>query len=424
MKKIVFVCQVFYPDATSTSQLFTALFAEMAGKEAEIEILSGFPSAQGQSEPIRPPRYEVYKGIKIHRLGLRIDLKKNLMSRGLAYMSFLIATAWKLLWMKKPDILFGVTNPPILAPMLWFLSKIKKLPYQYMVLDQYPDGLIALGMNPRSLVARFWMWLNRLAYRRAEKMVVLGRDMTTLLTTKYDVDEKNIDYIPHWSAVELEEPMPIEECKMVDDLGLRDKFIVQYSGNMGLWHDMECLVRAAQLCEDDPSIHFLFVGNGARRQGAVDLAEELGVKNITWHDFVPLEQLRESLSSCDVALISLRAGFEGVAVPSKLYGILASGRAIIAQVPPGTEVALTLDENECGLSVDPEDTEGLAAAVRELAADHARTKQYGEASFAAYRDKYRLDQALVAFRECWGLPAGGAPGEQADPADQPASAAS
>jgi colanic acid biosynthesis glycosyl transferase WcaI len=409
MKRILFVSQVFYPDTTSTSQLFTSMFAEMRREGHEITVLCTFPSGR-EGRDRRLPRRESYKGIEIRRLGFRIDHKKNLINRTLSYAGFLIPTFLNLLFGRKPHVLLGVTNPPFLAQVLWLMSLIRGLKYQYMILDAYPESLIALGMSARSLTARVWFGLNRLAYRKAEKIIVLGRDMTTLVTDNYGVPEDRIVYIPHWSAVEAPEPLPIEESSMIDRLGLRDRFVVQYSGNMGRWHDMKIFVRAAKILEDDPSIHFLFIGDGARRAEAVALAEELKVSNLTWHEFVPLEQVQESLSSCHISLISLRAGFEGVAVPSKLYGILMSGRAIVAQVPLETETAFAVEEDDCGIVVPPDDLDGLIAAIRELAADRERTARYGRNAFRAYQTKYTQKQAIRSFSELWQLdmPADGA----------------
>ena len=133
---------------------------------------------------------------------------------------------------------------------------------------------------------------------------------------------------------------------------------------------------------------------------------------------MPLEQLRESLSTCHVALISLREGFEGVAVPSKLYGILASGRAIIAHVPRESEVAYVVEEERCGLVVDPGDADGVRTAILDLAADPERVQEMGERAFEAYCTKYRQEQAIRAFRDLWRLPEPSAN----TPCDAPASA--
>ncbi|MBV9281465.1 MAG: glycosyltransferase, partial [Chloroflexi bacterium] len=115
------------------------------------------------------------------------------------------------------------------------------------------------------------------------------------------------------------------------------------------------------------------------------------------------DQLGETLASCDLALISMRAGLEGVAVPSKLYGILASGRPILAQVPRESEVAYAVEEEQCGIVVDPGDVDGLVEAIRALAADTDLLSRMGANALSAYRSKYTIDRAAVSFRELWEL---------------------
>jgi glycosyltransferase involved in cell wall biosynthesis len=120
-------------------------------------------------------------------------------------------------------------------------------------------------------------------------------------------------------------------------------------------------------------------------------------------DFLPREQLSRSLVNCDAALISLRAGLEGVAVPSKLYGILAAGRAVVAQVPSGSEVALAIVDADCGFVVQPGDAQGLAIAIRGLATDRQVTADMGKRARDAYLSTYTIENAAENFVTIWGL---------------------
>jgi glycosyltransferase involved in cell wall biosynthesis len=334
--------------------------------------------------------------------------KRSLFHRVLAHAAFLSHVAWRLLWTRKPDLIFSVTNPPFMAWVLRFVSLFRGFRYQYMILDMYPDGLVGLGhLRPGSLTVRLWHSLNRLAYRRAATIAVLGRDMRPRLVANYDLPPEKITYIPHWSSVECKEPLGFAEPPLAGDPNYRGAFVVQYSGNMGLWHDMDTLVRAAERLKDEPAIRWVMIGGGIRRAGAEALSRRLGLSNVAWHDFVPPEKLRASLASCHAALICLRAGLAGVAVPCKYYGILASGRPVIAQVPADSEIGLAVREEGCGVVVAPNDVEGLAAAVRRLAADPEAAAQMGRNAFRAYQTKYTLEQAAQNFRALWGLPLGG-----------------
>ncbi|MFB3892652.1 MAG: glycosyltransferase family 4 protein [Phycisphaerae bacterium] len=398
MKELVFICLPYWPDPQSTSQLFGDLFSRLARcGDFRIKVLCGFPSRRPGTNPALPRRQSV-DGVEIVRCGFNIDGKKNLLSRFLVYASFLAGVGIRLLSVGCRSVVMGVTNPPFLGNLLWLRSLLGRFSYHYFLLDVFPDALERMGrIRQGGIIGRTWRFFNKLCYRRAERTVVLGRDMAAMLRRDYGLDAGRIAYVPHWSVMEVARPRPFDGNPLAAELGLKDKFVVQYSGNMGLWHDMDILVKAAHELRSRPDIHFLFIGGGMRRRAAEELSRSLGLTNITWLNFVPKERLPESLSCCHASIISLRAGLSGMAVPCKLYGILASGRAVIGHVPADSEVGLAVTEENCGLVIPPGDLNSLVAGIRELAADRVLTEEMGRRAFAAYQAKYTLEQAVRAF---------------------------
>jgi colanic acid biosynthesis glycosyl transferase WcaI len=396
--QVTLACQVFYPDAQSTSQLLTDLLERLSQtQEFDLTVLCGFPSAlRAHDGPVT--REETWNGIRVVRCGLRVDAKRSFFSRLLSYVSFLAHAGWKLLWSPRRSLILGVTNPPFMGILLWLVSRLRPLRYCYNLQDLHPDGLFVTGtMKPGSPASRLWVWLNGLAYRRAEKLLVLGRDMIPIVRQRYRVPEDRFVYVPHWSAAAPERALSFEES-LAPELGLAGKFVVQYSGNMGLWHDMKTLVRAAASLRADDSIRFLFIGGGRARAAAEALAGELQATNIVWRDFVPRSQLDRSLACCHVSLVSMLAGLEGVAVPCKIFGTLASGRPVIAQVPARSEVAMMVEEENCGFVVEPGNPEAVVNAILRLKNDPDLAAQMGARGFAAYHAKYTLDKAVGTFR--------------------------
>lgn len=394
-KSIIFSCQVYWPDDQSTSQLFTSVMEGLARKGYEVRVFCGFPD---KSIEINVPRREIHNGVAIERLGFRLSSKKSYLNRGVSYATYMAHLFPKLLFAATGSRFFAVTNPPFLAWILALSSFIRRQPFTFMFLDLHPEGLIALGsLSERNWYVRLWQYLNGLSYRRADKLIVLGRDMIPILSKKYGLETKVFKYVPHWSASESKEPMPFSSSKFPKIWGVSNSFVVQYSGNMGLWHDIETFVMAAKRLEAHQDIQFIFVGGGMRKKRALDLARDIGVTNIHWKEFVPLSDLSESLAGCHLALISLNQNLEGVAVPCKLYGILASGRPTIAQVPAKSEVAMTVLENCCGLVIEPGDVEGLADAIYKLSKDTESVGKMSSAAFRAYSKKYRIKNAVNAF---------------------------
>jgi glycosyltransferase involved in cell wall biosynthesis len=406
LRHIVFLSLDFYPDDQAASQLFSDLLVAVRrdAPNARITVLCGFPMGGATGVSSTVPRHEFLEGVEILRCGFQVQSKQRLLHRATLYGSFLLHAGWKLLRLGSGTLVFGVTSPPFGAHLLWITSRLAGFRYQYMFLDIYPEALFSLGrLQPSSLLARCWIVLNGVSYRRASKVAVLGRDMIPLLQRQYAIPRDRIVYIPHWSPTELGCPSSFSENSLARQLGLQSQFVVQYSGNMGLLHDIDALVRAADLLREDQTIHFLFIGKGRRRAAAEQLARDLDLSNITWLDFMPRERLQETLACCHAALISLREGMEGVAVPSKLYGILASGRAVLAQAPHESEIARVVEEERCGVVVEPGDVAGLANAIRSLASDPAQVEEMGARAFEAYQTKYTLKTAVAAFERLWGL---------------------
>ncbi|MGI8824413.1 MAG: glycosyltransferase family 4 protein [Chloroflexota bacterium] len=395
----MFVCLDFYPDDQAASQLFTDLMVRLAQRGTKITVLCGFPMGVPRNSGADIRRHETLAGISIHRCGFHIKNKHRLAGRAVLYGSFLVHAAWKLLGVNRETFVFGVTSPPFCAHLLWATSRLAGFRYGYMFLDLFPEALIALGkLSPRSPLTRAWKHLNGVSYRSAARLGVLGRDMIPVLRSAYGIDAWRVRYIPHWSAAEVSRPVSFRENDLARRLGLDDKFVVQYSGNMGLLHDIDALVRAADQLRDDARIHFLFIGKGRRRQAAEELTRELGLRNVTWLTFVPRDQLNETLSCCHAALVSLRASMEGVAVPSKLYGILAFGRPVVAQVPAASEIAMVIREEGCGLVAVPGDVEELASAIRTLSSSPMLAEEMGARAFAAYQRAYTVEHAVSAFQ--------------------------
>jgi len=257
---------------------------------------------------------------------------------------------------------------------------------------------VALGLLKKACWAnQIWRWRVRSALLDAERVIVNGRDMAERIRFDYCVPAGKIVYAPNWSphhGCGIIEP---EASRLWRDLGLDGKFVVQYAGNMGLWHDVDTIVRAAHLLRQQHDVVFLMVGGGMRRAAAEKLSVSLGLRNVIWLPHQPRHALDDVLSCCQAALISLRAGLEGVAVPCKLYGIMAAGRPVIAQVPARSEVALTVQEEACGIVVPTGDAQALATAIRYLHQDRAAANQMGVRAFGAYIAKYSLQPALEKY---------------------------
>ncbi|MBE2205419.1 MAG: glycosyltransferase family 4 protein [Chthoniobacterales bacterium] len=394
-RRLTLFCQVFYPDEQSTAQLFSDWTAALVGRGWDVRVVCGYPP---KPEGTPPPSRENWKGVEIRRVGLRCDFKRSLIHRATHYAAYLAGAVWEL-FQEPKRLALVVTNPPFLPIVASFVRKIRGGRYAVEIQDLYPDGLVAVGKLSEGLVARWWRWLNRMAFDGAEFTAVLGRDMRERLLSAYALEPGSVTVLPHWSPVEVAEPGVFEASELIHRHKLEKAFVVQYSGNMGLWHDIEQIVHAAKWLQGESGIHFLMIGAGMRRTAAESLAKKEGLQNMTWLPFLPKQELADSLSACHVALISQREGLEGIAVPCKLYGILASGRCVIGAVPENSETARVLREENCGVQVPPGDARALAEAIKSLSRNPDSVVRMGAGARSAYKRLYTLEAALDRFED-------------------------
>jgi glycosyltransferase involved in cell wall biosynthesis len=411
----VIITQVFYPDSQATSQLLSALAQALATPSKQrptplhIEVLSSYPS-NARGEGVTSQRSEQWASVQISRGGFKVDAKKSLFHRALSYASFLTWLFWNLLFkVKSTDRVLVVTNPPFAPLIVWLATKVKSLfkrPFEYFILlhDIYPDGLIALGsVSKKRGWIKIWMMFNQIAFNRAHQVITLGRDMSKHCHEQYLIPAHKLTVIPNWSPIDFDGVAPLKphETDLWNALPphaqTEDSFIIQYSGNMGLWHNMEGIVEAANLLSDIP-VHFLMIGDGRRKQSAQEKSETLQLTNMTWLPFQPLDTLTDSLQCAHMSLVSQREEVLGIMVPSKFYGILASRRAILAQVPSQSEVALTIREHDCGVVLDHDDPHLLAEHLRKLYLKRAQVHNMGRSAGLAYEQCYSFTKAVNAFR--------------------------
>ena len=215
-----------------------------------------------------------------------------------------------------------------------------------------------------------------------------------------------------WSDGEEVRPVAPSENPIRRELGLRDdQFVVMYSGNAGLAHRFDEVLEVMRRMKDDGRVFFLFVGGGPRKAEIEAFAETHALRNFRYTDYFPREQLAESLSVGDVHLLTLREAMAGIAVPGKLYGILAAGRPVVMVGPERSEPARTIREAGVGVVVDPAAGGGadrLEAALRSLADEPAERHALGAHArdhFLTHYDRPILCDAWAdALRDHIGTP--------------------
>ena len=360
-KRLLFLNRCFYPDVEATGQLLTELCRELE-KDFEIQVVCGNPLYRKVEKRgiINKTRYG---NIVIWRINNTVLPKKHFLARFINLASYFIPCCVLVFFLNKVDCVIVETDPPLLAIAAYLYSRIRRRPFLYYSQDIWPQvGLINRRMtNP--LIITVLKTINGFLYSRANRIVVPGRDMKKKLEEEYLIPPHKIEVVENWADPDEIYPIRKEENTFIKKYSLENKFVVMYSGNIGLSQDLENLIYVAHSLREYNEILFVLIGEGALKEKLMNMCSSLELKNIIFLPYQEKENLKFSLSAADIHLIPLKKGMRGIIVPSKVYGIMAAGKPFIAAVDEGSEIEKIVKEFCCGLAVRPSNIGELKKAV-------------------------------------------------------------
>lgn len=390
------VSELYYPEQTSTGHFLTHIAEELA-RRYDVGVLTVQPTYSARN--VRVPRRERSGDVDVIRCWSTRFHKDHIAGRlansvTVTMSLFLNALAR----FRSGDVILFVTNPPTVPFAMLAASRLRGAIPLLLIHDVYPEVLVATGMLRRGgLAERAMLRLNRALYAGVERVITIGRDMTRLVAAAAG-GAASVVMIPNWGDVEGIRPMPRRSNPVLTSLGIADKFIVQYAGNMGRTHGLEVLIEAASRLRHRTEIHFLFSGSGAKRSWIESAAA--GSPNITLlAAHYPRESLNDLLNACDISTISFASGMSGVSVPSRMYDVLASGHPLLAMADRDSELAMMIAEEGVGWSVPPGDLGGFIERVVHAADHHDELYEMGRRARAAAERTYSLSQAGERYRD-------------------------
>jgi glycosyltransferase involved in cell wall biosynthesis len=205
--------------------------------------------------------------------------------------------------------------------------------------------------------------------------------------------------IHNWADGERIQPVPRKDHPLLREWNLAGKFVVQYSGNIGLFHEIETVIAAAEQLRDREDIAFLFIGEGGQLPRLRQRAKDENLSNIVFQPFQPRERLPLSLTACDAAVVSLKEEATGCCVPSKLYGVLAAGRPVLAVANEKTETARTITRGQCGAVVAPGDSEKLKETILAWREAPGEVETLGKAARELFDNDFTVARIASAYED-------------------------
>jgi len=396
VKRLVFLNRSFFPDVEATGQLLTELCEELADY-FDVHVICGKPLYRKVENRKLIDRI-LYKKITIWRINNTTFPKKCLIGRLINLFSyFILCTIWTF-FLKKASCIIAETDPPLLAVIAYVYSRIHHSSFIYYSQDIWPEvGIVNRGMtNP--VITRILRVANKFLYRKATRIVVPGRAMKRWLEEKHLISSHKIEVVENWADPNQIFPIKNKDNILIKSNYLDNKFVIMYSGNIGLSQDLENIVFLAEALKDIKDIIFLLIGEGAIKEKLMKMTASLGLKNIKFLPYQEKKHLRFSLNAAHIHLIPLKKGMKGIIVPSKVYGIMASGRPFIAAVDEGSEIDRIIKKFNCGLAVRPSDLEGLKKAVLWAFKNRDKIEEMGKNGRKALESHYSRKICTQKFK--------------------------
>ena len=384
-RKILVIEQHFYPEVAATGQLLLDLCEDLVKAGYQVKVITGNPTEIYQKK-IDIPRRENYQGIEIVRLKNTALNKYNMAGRVINYLTFHLSIFFHIIFSQRPDLVLVLSNPPFISFHGLILKVFKKCKVIYNVQDLFPDLAVELGKLRNKPFIFVLKTLSKYIIRKMDKVIVVGECMEQKIREEVlkDGEADHIVTIHNWADGEKLKVIGVlgvgaEDNCLKREWSLEGKFVVLYSGNIGYLHEFDTIIKAAEDLRDSgyKDIVFVFIGEGIKKEYIRKKAVERGLNNILFFPYQARDKLTYSLGIADVSLVSLDDGFEGMVVPSKIYGILASGRPMIGIVGRESEIVEIIKEGNCGKIVKIGDYQALVDGIINYYNDREKCREDG-----------------------------------------------
>ena len=330
--RLLVLNQYYWPGVEATAHLLTEL-CEALADEYDVTVITG-----RLHDHEHDPDYESRDGVEIVRVHSAAYDRSQLHHRAINYLTYLARALRRGLFdVERPDVVLCMTDPPMVGDVALAVARRYRVPLVVVSQDVFPEIAVELKRLTNPVLVGILRVLTSFYLRRADRVVAIGETMQRRLEEK-GVPPQRLRVIPNWVDTAAIRPQP-RENPWASEHGLDGRFVVMHSGNIGHAQDLDTLIRATTSLGDLEQLAVVLVGFGARHADYVALARTLGADKVSFHDYQPRELLSQSLSSADIHFVGLARGLSGFVVPSRLYGILAAGRPVLAAADEDSETA-------------------------------------------------------------------------------------
>lgn len=400
---LVLLSQVYVPDPAAVGQYLHEVAAAMVQRGMRVIV---FAADSGYDDPSqRYARYERLEGVHVLRLPLSSFGKSSLPVRLAGGGIFTCQAALLAASLPRIDAVLVSTSPPMCALAGLAVSRARRAPLHYWVMDLNPDQIVATGrLAPDALPVRGFERLNHATLAHASAITTLDEFMAERLQGKCDVRHK-LHVTPPWPLFDPSAAEHAESRAFRQRHGLGSERLVMYSGNLSLVHPVTTLLEAARSLAHEP-LRFVFIGGGVGRAEIERFASSERLERLHFLPYQPLAELPASLAAADLHVVSMGDAMVGIVHPSKIYSALAAGRPVFALGPQRSHVARIVREHDVGWHVEHGDVASARAALLAFArADEPTLAGYRQRARDVARVRFSRSRLLAEFCERLAAPA-------------------
>lgn len=392
-KRLLIYAHYYVPDTASTGQILREL-AEGMLDTFDITVICVVPSYLGTIEDkYKTQKYyeENINGVKVLRVRVPEFSKTNKMSRIKNILGYFFGAMTATFKVGKMDYVLSVSQPPILGGLIGVWGKwVKRAKYIYQIQDFNPEQVMAVGYSKNKLILKAMMFFDKFSCKHSDLVITVGRDLVETLNGRFRGKNGVIKNAPksalinNWIDEKEIYPLEADHEKVLafkKKYGLEDKFVIMYSGNIGLYYDLENLMKVIEKFKpgtktpdiktedgtttaDGREVVFAFVGAGSVLDKLILYKDKHHMDNVVFIPYQAKEDLIYSLNAGDVHWCVNAKGIKGVSCPSKYYGLAAAGRPVIGVLEEGSEVRCLIEDTKGGFCSEPGDYDHVERHIR------------------------------------------------------------
>lgn len=333
----------------------------------------------------------------LHNLVIKVApsyLRSTYLKRIFSWMCYAIYVSIVIFRVKKEDFVFITSNPPLLPLFLTIILRLRGIKYSTLTYDIYPDILVHRKfIRSGGVIHSIWRKCTEVYLRHSLFNVTLSIEMANTLCSSFKLPRHDVHVVEPWA--DTTEIFPVQSCDnpFVPMWDLENKFVVLYSGNFGITHDIKSLLEAATLLRGHCDVEFIFVGDGIRRGEIVSHIESGISSNVRLHPFQDAKSLRYTLSLASLAVVSVDDQFDNLLVPSKVFSYIAAGAPLLAICGPESPLRRFVLDSHIGYVVSANSAREIADVIISARKQEIRLRNYAKNARQLALSDYSLVRA-------------------------------